>query len=269
MSDTTASFTGTIPENYDRYMGPMFFEPYAADLAARLAVPPAAEILEIACGTGIVTKELCRTLPADARITATDLNEAMIDYAARSVGAGKAISWQKADACSLPFEDGQFDAAVCQFGLMFVPDKQQAIDEVFRVLKPGGQFVFNVWDRIQANEISDVVSRVVAEHFPNDPPDFYRVPFSLFDTAALESMLRKSGFGSLRHENVVLSTVSKTAENAARGLIEGSPMVLQIKERDAGAIEPLIERATAALAERFGSAPCKAKMSAFVFAAVR
>src|SRR5215467_4648332 len=171
MTETDIIFAGSIPSLYDKYLGSVLFEPFADDLAKRLSKLSAGRVLETAAGTGIVTRALLRSLPASVSLAATDLNQPMLDHAAAQTSASN-VTWQKVDAQSLPFPDGTFDAVVCQFGVMFFPDKPRAYREARRVLKPGGRFIFNVWDRIEDNEFSDVVSAVMAEMFPDDPPRF-------------------------------------------------------------------------------------------------
>ena len=149
------AFVGSIPENYDRYLGAVLFEPYARDLVERVKVSDGGSLLEVACGTGIVTRRLRDRLPAGAQIVATDLNEAMINYASQKFRAGENIEWRPANALDLPFADQTFDTVICQFGLMFFPDKQKGVNETFRVLKPNGQFIFNVWDAIEKVDLAD------------------------------------------------------------------------------------------------------------------
>src|SRR5215467_6200229 len=148
MSDIFRAFVGSIPENYDRYLVPLIFEPYAQDIAQRVKLEPGARVLELACGTGIVTERVARRLDPRDRLTATDLNQGMIDIARRRLGDDERVSWQQVDATSLPFEDATFGAVVCQFGWMFFPDKPKAMREARRVLQGGGTMLFNTWDRI-------------------------------------------------------------------------------------------------------------------------
>ena len=173
MAKVDTVFAGSIPSLYDRYLGPLIFEPYAQDLANRLSALNAGRVLETAAGTGIVTRALMRSLPTSVSVVATDLNQPMLDHAAEQVSSSR-VSWQKADAQALPFPDGAFDAVVCQFGVMFFPDKQKAYREARRVLKPGGRFIFNVWDKIEHNEFADLVTTAVADMFPNDPRAFWQ-----------------------------------------------------------------------------------------------
>lgn len=115
-------FSNSIPELYDTYLAPLIFEPYATDLAARLTARPLARVLEIAAGTGVVTRALASALPASAAIVATDLNQPILD---RATGKGTSwpVEWRQADAMNLPFDATSFGTLVCQFGVMFFPDK--------------------------------------------------------------------------------------------------------------------------------------------------
>ena len=194
MSDIDKAFTGSIAEVYEAYFVPLIFAPYARDLAPRVAAASPRRVLEIAAGTGVVTRVLRELLPASVEIVATDLNQAMLDVAAKTVHSGK-VEWRQADAMALPFPDASFDAVVCQFGAMFFPDKAKAYAETRRVLRPGGRFHFNVWDRIADNEFTDVVTDALATLFPADPPRFMaRTPHGYHDVEAIARDLRDGGF---------------------------------------------------------------------------
>ena len=194
MTGTHARFTGSIPENYDRYLGPFLFEPYAQDLVRRLDAKEGARVLEIACGTGIVTRRLREHLPPASALVATDLNPPMLEIARRKLGAVKGIDWRQADACALPFPDASFDAAVCQFGLMFVPDKPAACREARRVLVKGGTFLLSTWGALAQNPVGRIAYETVASFFPADPPDFYTVPFGLHQPEVVRGFLAAGGF---------------------------------------------------------------------------
>jgi SAM-dependent methyltransferase len=262
MTAADSAFSGSIPALYHRLLGPLLFEPYAWDIAERVAALQPARILETAAGTGIVTGALI-SAAGKAEIVATDLNQAMID-----VAAGRLISWrvafQAADAQALPFEDARFDAVVCQFGAMFFPDRIAAYREAKRVLKPGGRFLFNVWDRIDRNPVTSAVSAAVAALFPSDPPSFFRrVPFGYHDKAAVEADLRAAGFGDVSAETVE-KTSAVNARDAATGLCAGTPLRAEIEERDPARLDEAIEAAAASLVHLDGG---EAPMSAHVFSA--
>ena len=260
MSGSDSLFAGSIPALYDRLLGPLLFEPYARDLAARAGALQPRRILETAAGTGIVTEALLDAAPG-AEIVATDLNQAMLDVAAARLDPGR-IAFQAADAQSLPFADSSFDLVVCQFGVMFFPHRVAAYRDARRVLKPGGAFLFNVWDRLDRNPVSAAIAGAVADLFPQDPPSFLaRVPFGYHDIARVEADLRSAGFADIVAETVEASS-RVAARDAAIGLCQGSPLRAEIEAR--GSLEAATEAAAAALAGYDGE---DAPMSAHVFGA--
>ncbi|HMG46630.1 MAG TPA: methyltransferase domain-containing protein [Allosphingosinicella sp.] len=260
MSGSDTLFAGSIPALYDRLLGPLLFEPYARDLAERAGAFGPRRILETAAGTGIVTAALLREAP-QAEIVATDLNQAMLDVAAGKIGPGR-VEFRAADAQSLPFADASFDFVVCQFGVMFFPDRVAAYREARRVLKPGGRFLFNAWDRIDRNPVSAAAAGAVAALFSGDPPSFFeRVPFSYHDRVRIEADLRAAGFTDIVAETVA-TTSRVVARDAATGLCEGTPLRAEIEER--GRLEAAVAAAAAALAPFDGG---DAPMSAHVLSA--
>ena len=264
MKDENVQFAGSIPSAYDRYLGHVLFQPYAEDLAARLQVPVNGSVLELACGTGIVTRELRHRLPSTVKLIATDLNEPMFQHAAAKFAKGEAVEWQQADACSLPFADGIFDAVVCQFGIMFVPDKALAAREARRVLKPGGLFLFNVWDAIEHNRLCQIAHETIVGYFDKDPPMFYQVPFGYHDHDEIRRVLAESGFRDIRIEVVEKVSGASRAEETAIGLVQGNPVSLAIAER-APSLFPVITNAiAAALKKRFGEGEQRAALRAVV-----
>jgi len=266
VTDRSAQFTGSIPAAYDRYLGPMLFEPYAADLVARLAVPPKAAVLELACGTGILTQRLRRALPVTATLTATDLNEPMVAYA-RGKMPNAPVTWQQADAQQLPFPDGAFEAVACQFGVMFVPDKPRAFAEARRVLKPNGLFAFNVWGSLDENSFGRIARDTIARFFTSDPPTFYDVPFGFHDVAAIRAMLRTARLNLVFCETVELEATSPSAQDAALGLVTWNPVVLDVNERATAPAEEIVAAVAQALAAEGGDAPLRLPMKALVFLA--
>jgi ubiquinone/menaquinone biosynthesis C-methylase UbiE len=263
------TFRGSIPALYDRYLGPMIFAPYAHDLVSRLGDLRRGRVLETAAGTGVVTRALASVLPKDVSIVVTDLNQPMLDHASSTLSSAR-VTWQQADALSLPFADGMFDAVVCQFGVMFFPDKPRAFSEVYRVMKPGGRFLFNVWDRIEENEFADLVVRSVAPLFPDDPPLFLaRTPHGHHDTAALEVQLRNAGFTAVTTETVTRESASPSAMSVAIGYCQGTPMRSEIEARDAGRLVEATEVAAAAIATQFGPGPVTGQIRAHVITAMR
>jgi SAM-dependent methyltransferase len=269
MTNRDASFTGSIPAHYDRCLGPMLFEPYAKDLVERLTMPPGGSVLEIAAGTGIVTRHLRQRLPSDARLVVTDLNAAMLDVAREKIPADDRIEWQTVDAAALPFADSSFAVVVCQFGVMFFPDKPGALREIHRVLEPSGKLLFNVWGSLGDNPIGNLAHEVIASFFPTEPPQFYTVPFGLHDETQIRQMLGEAGFPIVTCEIVDRVGESELPELAAKGLIFGSPVLIAIEER--GTVDPVVvmHALAARLVTEGGAAPMKLPMRALVFTAVR
>ena len=269
MKEADKLFVGSMPALYDRHLGPFIFEPYAEDLAGRIAGFAPQSLLETAAGTGIVTRAMARVLAATASFTATDLNQAMVDYAAAQTTAGK-VTWRQADALALPFADGAFDAVVCQFGAMFFPDKGAGYREARRVLKPGGRFLFNVWDRIEENEISRVLTDAVAALFPADPPRFLaRTPHGYHDVAVIREQLGQAGFARVEIETIAKRGRAPSPRDPAIGFCQGSPLRSEIEARDAGRLVEATEAATRAIAARFGPGPIEGKIQAHVITATR
>jgi ubiquinone/menaquinone biosynthesis C-methylase UbiE len=267
--DADRVFRGSIPALYDQHLGPLLFVPYADDLASRLADVQHGRILETAAGTGMVTRSLVSSLPESVSIVATDLNQPMLDHASRQLPSTR-VTWRQADAQHLPFLDGEFDAVVCQFGVMFFPDKPRAFSEAYRVLKPGGRFLFNVWDRIEENEFADIVVKSVATLFPDNPPMFLaRTPHGHYDTAALEAQLRAARFGAVTTESVRRESQALSALSVAIGYCQGTPMRNEIEAHDPDRLREATDVAAAAIAEQFGPGPVSGKIRAHIIAAVR
>lgn len=260
-------FSGSIPALYDRYLVPLIFAGYAADLAARTAASNPRRVLEVAAGTGAATRALMRSLPAGTQITATDLNQPMLDFAAAQPGMGS-VTWRQADALNLALADAAFDAVVCQFAAMFFPDKVAAFREARRVLTPQGRFLFNVWDRIEDNEFAAVVTDAVAVMFPEDPPRFLaRTPHGHHDIAAIVRDLRAAGFGRVDAETVALRSTAPSPREVAIAYCQGTPLRSEIEARDAGRLAEATDAAAAAIAARFGDGPVDGKIQAHVFTA--
>ena len=267
MSETHTDkvFAGSIPKLYETNLVPLIFEPYAEDMASRLAGRSLGRVLEVAAGTGVVTRRLASTLPESVSIVATDLSQAMLDQAA-AIGTRRPVEWRPADASSLPFADAEFDAVVCQFGVMFFPDKAKAFAEAHRVLRPGGVFLFNVWDRIEENEFAHAVERALASLFPSDPPRFLsRTPHGHHDRAALSRALADGGFSdSPRFDTVAARSRASSARAPAIAYCQGTPLRLEIEARGAARLGEATDAAAAAIARRFGPGPVDGKIQALV-----
>ncbi|MBN9510100.1 MAG: methyltransferase domain-containing protein [Alphaproteobacteria bacterium] len=269
MLETDKLFAGSIPENYDRYMVPLIFEPYAADLAERAAALSPRAVLEVAAGTGVVTRALAPKLSPDARYVVTDLNQPMIDYAASRQGPDSRITWRQADALALPFDDAAFDLVCCQFGAMFFPDRASAYREAKRALKPGGHFLFSVWDRIEENVFADDVTNALARIFPDDPPRFLaRTPHGYHDTARIRRDLEAAGFTRVEIETRTEQSRAPSPRLPAVAYCQGTLLRNEIEAREPGKLEAATDYAEAALTDRHGCGEIAAKVQAHVIVAV-
>ncbi|MEJ5991796.1 class I SAM-dependent methyltransferase [Ramlibacter sp. PS3R-8] len=268
MPDSTVDrqFLGSIPEMYERYLVPLIFEPYGADLAERVRGRRLDRVLELAAGTGAVTRHLARCLPAACELVATDLQQPMLDQAA-SVAMSRPVQWRQADAMQLPFPDASFDAVLCQFGVMFFPDKRAAFAEARRVLRPGGVFLFNVWDAIEHNEFADTVTQALAHVFPADPPLFLaRTPHGSHDTDALTVDLARAGFARAPEVETVTARSRAPSPNIpAVAYCQGTPLRNEIEARGEGRLVMATDAAMQAIARRFGRGPVDGKIQAHVF----
>jgi len=270
MPSTDKLFAGSIPEIYERFLVPLIFESYAADLAKRVAETEPHDVLETAAGTGVLTRALASCLPQDTRITATDLNAPMLDHAAARQPNNRRIAWQQADALALPFAAEAFDIVACQFGAMFFPDKVHGYKEARRVLRPAGHFIFSVWDQISENEFADVVTEALAVIFPDDPPRFMaRVPHGCHNVERIREELTAAGFSSISADAVDGTSKASSPRDAAIAYCQGTPLRSEIEARDASRLEHATAIAAQALARRFGDGPIAGRMRAFVITAVR
>ena len=263
--DTDKIFSGSIPKLYETYLVPLIFEPYAADLVNRLSSMPLTNVLEIAAGTGVVTRALASRLPASVSIVATDLNQAMIDQAI-SIGTKRPVEWRQADAMQLPFDDQIFDAVVCQFGVMFFPDKSKAFSEARRVLKPGGIFIFSVWDRVAENEFADVVEGSLESIFSEDPPRFMsRTPYGYHDYHLIERDLVDGGFNSPPLiETVTARSQASSPQIPALAYCQGTPLKNEIEARDVSRLGEATDIAAEAISQRFGPDAIDGKIQAHI-----
>jgi SAM-dependent methyltransferase len=265
MSDMNRSFAGQMPEFYDRFLVPTLFAPFAQDLAQRLQGMPSGHVLELAAGTGIVTRALAQTLPAGVAITATDLNPAMLTQAKSHAGLER-VQWQEADALSLPFVDQQFNNAVGQFGVMFFPDKVAAFREALRVLRPGGRFLFSVWGNREGS-VWDVVITVVAQFLSCDRASLTSPPYN--EVATVQADLAAAGFELITAEDVIQSAHSGSPREAAISQCHGGIVRAAIDAQMPYRLDEITEAATAAIAVRFGSGPVESPLHAILFTAAR
>lgn len=266
MSEGDKAFTGSIPENYDRYLVPLIFKDYARDLAARASAFGPMAVLEIAAGSGAVTRELAPHLAENATYAVTDFNQPMLDYAKARQGSDARLTWRQADAQALPFSDKSFDQIVCQFGAMFFPDRSLAYREARRVLKTGGTFLFSVWDKIEQNVFAYDVTNALFELFPNDPPQFLaRTPHGYSNQGLIRAELSGAGFSDVVIESVEKQSRASSPGIAAVAYCEGTPLRNEIEAR--GELREATDYAARAIRERHGSGEVSAKIQALIVSA--
>jgi SAM-dependent methyltransferase len=259
------AFSESIAAQYEKYLVPLIFEPYAADMAARVTSRSRQRVLEIAAGTGVVTRAMSATLAREVAIVATDLSQSMIDHA-QTLGTERPVEWRQADVMALPFDDQEFDAVVCQFGVMFFPYKSTAFAEACRVLRPGGVFIFNVWDRIVENEFADTVATAVASMFPGDPPSFLaRTPYGYSDRSVIERDLYVGGFLAQAQMTTIAKRSRANSGNIpAIAFCLGTPLKNELETRDPTRVATAVDVSTQALATRFGDVGLDSRMQACI-----
>jgi SAM-dependent methyltransferase len=263
MATELPRFAGSIPDLYERHLGPLLFEPYARDLAARVRVEAGGRLLELACGTGRLTRHLVSALPSGATIDATDLNEAMTLVARQRVPAA-AVTWGTADATALPFGDAAFAGACCQFGVMFFPDKIAAARQVWRVLEPGAAYWLSSWSTLADNPLSRLANEAAWRLIGGDTPPFMRIPYGYGDRDRIAADLRAGGFSTIDIDTVDLEAVADSAGDVAIGLVQGTPMVNEIRERGRATPEAVTAAVAEEIARAFGTSAIRAPMRAHV-----
>ena len=258
-----------MPAHYDRALGPIFFVDFAEDIARRAAASGPLRVLEVAAGTGIVTRRLRDALPPSSQLTATDLNPPMLEVLRTKFTAGEGVAVQPADATELPFGDRSFDAIVCQFGVMFFPDKEKAYREVYRVLDSGGRLIFSVWDSHDYNRSGRVASETLATLFPVDPPRFFDAPFSYHQIDSVKEPLLRAGFVDLRVAVLGIYKIVPDVAAFAHGLVYGSPLLDEVRARGGTDPETVVAALATAVRGQFGAEATRIPLQAIVFEATR
>jgi len=265
MSNNSASFIGDIPSHYDAGLGPNIFFDYADKIAKLSGEKAASNVVELAAGTGIVSRRLRDALSPETRLVVTDLNAPMLDIARSKFSDNDRVEFKVANAMNLPFESSEFDLIVCQFGVMFFPDKPASYREVARVLRPGGHYIFNVWGPMSENPYSQMAYGVTAKFFPDNPPGFYKVPFHYGDPADVRADLTIAGWHEVEHETIHLKKAIENPAAFADALVYGNPLIDEIRER--GGVDPgaVVVAMLDALESTFGPAPLVMPLEATTF----
>lgn len=267
MEERHRDFVGSIPENYERYFVPLIFAEYAERLADKVEHGEGINILETACGTGVVTRNIAQRLAGGSRTVATDFNEPMLVEAAKALGDSNVVDFQQADAMRLPFADENFDAVVCQFGVMFFPHRVIAYREAARVLRNGGKFHFNVWDSLEHNHFAQTIHKAAQEMYPDNPPDFFKLPYGYYDLRLIVAELQEAGFGDVDITARPLTSSAPSPRDIALAFGAGSPFSNEVAVRGTHTLDEVVDKLEDAIRHRFGDGPCSAPMQAFQISA--
>ena len=262
MNKVAANFTGSIPEFYESGLVPVIFEDYAREIAALVAKRKPEKVLELAAGTGVVTRLLRDRLSRKCEIIASDLNEPMLEVARKKFKSGESVSFQSIDAMSIPLDDNSVDVVACQFGVMFFPDKVESYCEALRVLKPGGRYIFNAWDSHEHNPFAGIAQSLVEKAFPDDPPGFYKVPFHYHDVREMKREMKEAGFSSVKVQRRKIRKTIPSIAAFAQGLVHGNPLSEEIRARSSDP-DAMVDVIRSAFEAAFGSDPAKMPLSAF------
>lgn len=268
MATPTLSFGGEVSQNYDDFLGPFFFEPYAADLANRLDFNGVHKMLELACGTGRLTKHISDILPAMTEFVASDLNPDMIAVAKGKVTSDR-VKWATADMLQLPFENESFDLIVCQFGIMLVPDQLKALTEINRVLKIGGKLVFSVWSDLDFNRVWSIGDKVLLSFLGKNRIGLNPGPFALGDQGYTQNLLVDAGFSASKGAIVELPGQIDSAANAAYGFVHGLPVGAFIQTHNAGLMPDILKKMEKDLITELGNHPLVTPQKALVFECIK
>ena len=261
---STIAFSGSVPANYEKYLGPALFEPYALDIINRVKNKRFSTVLELACGTGRVTRHLLKLIPENGQLVASDINPDMVEIG-KTVVTYDSVLWLVADAQQLPFKEESFDLVVCQFGIMFCPDKEKAVEEAYRVLTPKGSFVFNVWDDMIYNPSSALIKKVVDEIMGDQSPDFLKKgPYSFYNKEEIKRLLQEAGFNSIKLEVVPKIGHYDSANDIIKGFVDGSPLASYLTELDAERSKKIRDQLFVELSAAFGEENLSVPMQAIV-----
>ena len=270
MAEQVFKFTGASSAYYDQYMGPFLFESYGMEMASRVPKQGTSAVLELASGTGRVTRHLRQQLPPSVKLVATDISPDMLEIAKTKFTSSDDVEFKVADMQNLPFADNTFDVAVCQFGMMFPPDKQKAANEAYRVLKPGGKFLFTTWEQTTRVGIFNLIyDEHVIPFFKGEDTSRFRVPFAMYDPDLLTGLLAKANFKNAAVDRVVLTGVAETAEGLVKGLFTTHAVGKEVHDRDPRAFESMSRQLESEIIKRFSNNPVKCELAAYVVSGIK
>ena len=252
LKNRTESYSGSIPEYYDRYLETLLLKPYALKIAGEVEKLKPEKVLELSAGTGILTEALINKLPETTRILATDINPDMLDLAKYKLWTNFNISWQLADATDLPYEANEFDVVLSQFGVMFYKNRHLAYRKIRQILKPGGTFIFNTWGSIYENFIIELTERALKRVFPFDTPGFLEIPFGYHSYEQIIHDLTIAGFSTFRINTVKLTGYAVNSFEATLGLLQGTPLYTEIIGRNPSLLPMVIDELNELITEHYG-----------------
>lgn len=268
-NDAVLNFNGSVPEVYETVLGNFIFEPFAVDIVNRISNKNAFNVLELAAGTGRVTKHLIHAFSPNAKIVASDISLPMMEKA-KLVVSSQNLTWQQVDIADIPFSEGSFDVIVCQFGVMFLQDKLRAFSEIRRVLKLGGQLLFSTWACIEENPIWKISNQVATKFFGPAPAAIQKSgPFSICNAVDAEAQLHDAGFIHTKVEKQRITSSISSASLAAKGFIHGLPLKDIIIKQNPEILSQIQEEMENSFADHFGNNPLTASFTAFVFEAIK
>jgi ubiquinone/menaquinone biosynthesis C-methylase UbiE len=268
MENNLVAFSGSIPEIYEEFLGEFMFEPFAEDLVSRIGVRGVENVLELACGTGRLTRRLLGCLPASVKLIATDINSGMLAVA-RNKTLSDNVRWDVVDMTEMSYKDQWFDVIVCQFGLMLVEQKQKALSEMSRVLKANGKLLFNVWGKLEENKIWEIGIKVMGSFLKENPIPPAISPFSMKDEGQTRRLMEQAGFRGVKISAVTKTGTIASARQAAKGFIEGLPIREIIMRRDPQLITKIEDTLEKELIEQLGDHPMHSTLSAWVVEATK
>lgn len=235
-------FTSDDAENYDHYLGPLFFEPYGQYTASQIDAGQVSSVLEIACGIGRVTRHLRKVLPPNVRLFATDISSDMLGIAKRELN-NNGIIFQVEDAQKLSFANDSFDVVICQFGVMFLPDKNKGFQEILRVLKPSGKFMFFTWnDTLKVPIFKALIDDLILPHFNGEDTSRFKIPFAMNDPKTLRNMLTEAGFKHAESKAISLKSGITSPDFVVDGFYRKHPLGREIMTKDPSAFETVAEQ---------------------------
>ena len=264
MTEAGATIPDTMRETRERYLVPSLLQPFADDMARRLARLTLGPLLEVSAGTGVLTQALTSAMSAGLSIVATDPDRATVAYASVKPGMAR-VTWQHAEPQALPFLDAAFGIVTCHFAVATMPARLRAFRETRRVMKPNGRFVFSVPGNIRHNPVALCVRDALHKLLPTAPPRYIEHGLHGYaDNETIDDDLTSVGFTDALYTTVELPYAAASATDAAIGYCLGTPLRAEL---GAGSTTMAIEAVAQALQTRFGTGAINTTMRAHIISA--